>query len=220
MAELGQIVNFVGITNGTDKALMVVQFVAKNLALFFQNSKPQLAQQLLNLAIPIGDTRMLLRFTGLIPLTNRIINGRVPSSPIEYVIQRLIDVVAFLYFPFEHVYWLASHNVITLSKESQVWFSRWAVRFWAMNLSLSFIKLYFLYENEVNKESRVTEKDQRKQIVKEKNRLGLSILLNIFYYPMALHGSLNESPFSERFVALCGLGASFIEAHNAWKSVN
>jgi len=220
MCELGDCVKFLSNTNGTDKSLMVVQFTARVLALLAKTSNAQLSQQLTNLATPIGDTRMLLRFTGLIPLTNRILNGKAPSSPLEYILQRLIDIVAFLYFPFEHTYWLASHNVISLSKETQVWTVRWATRFWAMNLTLSFIRLYLLYDAESNKEAKAIDRDQRKAIAKEKSRLGLNVLLNCFYYPMALHGSLLESPFSDSVITFCGLGASFVEAYNAWKSVN
>ncbi|KAJ3380094.1 hypothetical protein HDU92_006205, partial [Lobulomyces angularis] len=82
---------------------------------------------------------MLLRYYGLIPLVQWIIHSE--KNPPKRL-NRLQNGANLLYYPLEHIYWLAAHEVIPLSEEMKNKIGMWSTRFWASYVVLYFAQLY------------------------------------------------------------------------------
>eukprot|EP01123_Difflugia_compressa_P014999 TRINITY_DN8211_c0_g1_i1.p1 TRINITY_DN8211_c0_g1~~TRINITY_DN8211_c0_g1_i1.p1 ORF type:complete len:219 (+),score=16.31 TRINITY_DN8211_c0_g1_i1:67-723(+) len=206
---------FVGTVRGTDKVLMLVEFMSK--VLIQMTKSENLKKSLLNLVGPLGDTRMLLRYYGLIPLINSIIKleSSIQNGGFLIWIQRLEYIANLIYFPLEHTYWLGSHEVISITPETKALAALWSCRCWAAYVFLYFIHLLEDYRNMKFKSEK--QRYSNSQVEAETNRILLDAYINLSYLPMTLHFS-NFVKFSDKTIALCGLSAAIGEFVRAWKA--
>ncbi len=86
-----------------------------------------------NLASPVADFRILLRYYGLVPLTQWIIYSELHPAPNQKLqfLTRAQNIVNVLYYPLEHTYWLALHQIIPMSDKTRDKIGMWSCRFWA-----------------------------------------------------------------------------------------
>jgi len=219
-SKLDRLCRFVASVDGADKGLMVVEFVSKLLAQILQqrNLNGNLKDQLENLSRPIGDTRMLLRFYGLIPLLKWIIHLETNGSKTKFLLllRRLENLFSLMYFPLEHSYWLGTHKVVTFSQEKINSFSLWACRCWFANVVLKFLDLWEDYRILCEKEQGKIKEHEKLEIQKEKSRIALDLFINLSYFPLTIQHSSRTPPFPQFAMVIFGTFAAFGELYKAW----
>ena len=117
--DLEKLCRFLNSVRGTDKVFMFIQYSFKIITSYLRKLNPEspLATRLINFSNPVADTRILLRYYGLIPLYQWIIASEkypAPIAKLQWII-RAQNFVNVLYYPLEHLYWLGSHSVIPMS---------------------------------------------------------------------------------------------------------
>lgn len=214
---------------GTDKVFMLVQYAAKIVLHGIANKKSSLAVSIANLAAPVADTRVLLRYYGLLSMGCWISASEQKPNPNATLrlLTRLQNLANLAYYPLEHIYWLASHKIINLSNETINKVGMYSCRFWA-----AYVLLYFF---QLNEEARVIsvkrralkngENAQDERIVKvkskelnsEMNILTMNAIVNAAYFPLTIHWSLEKSSFPDLGVGICGTIAALTQFYMAWK---
>ncbi|KAK5673442.1 hypothetical protein BDV3_005633 [Batrachochytrium dendrobatidis] len=242
---LDRLCRFLNSVRGTDKALMLVQYSSKIIIwhLKNQNAKSPLAVRVSNFAGPVSDFRVLLRYYGLIPLFQWIILSEKNPSPSSVIqtLTRLQNLANVIYYPLEHVYWLALHQVIPMSEKTRDKIGMWSCRFWAAYVLLYFYQLFeekrmldmrrhnlkmITSASKVNTatESKVTQLDadkikaERLAIREESKALAINTLINAAYFPLTIHWSLETSSFPDIGVGIFGTVAAVAQIYTAWKS--
>lgn len=114
---------------------MLVQYVSKLVVFGLRTRDPSstVAIRVLNLSGPVSDFRILLRYYGLLPLAQWIIASEQNPDPnlLLRSLTRLQNLVNVIYYPLEHTYWLALHNVVPISAETRDKIGMWSCRFWS-----------------------------------------------------------------------------------------
>jgi len=205
---------------GADKILMLVQYVAKLLVHFTNSTEHR--KYLENLARPVGDSRMLFRYYGLIPLINGFLQLEKGGAKTIFLLwlQRLENIFNLIYFPLEHSFWLGSHEVVPMSKEKIKLLGLWSCRCWVATVILSFLHLWEDFKLISQRESKLKSKSQENEqhnIAKEKHRILLDAFISLCYLPMSIHYSSENSPFTDNLINLFGVLASFGEIAKSWK---
>ncbi|KAJ3114654.1 hypothetical protein HK100_001589 [Physocladia obscura] len=217
---LDKLCRFLSSVRGTDKVLMLYSYVSKIAIARLQARDPKsvLATRLRNFAIPVGDTRMLLRYYGLIPLFQWIIfsERNPPPTPFLRLVYRLQNLANLAYYPLEHVYYLASHKVINLTEETTNKIGMWSCRFWAAYVILYFLQLHqehrllemrqlqLTQRSRGNSEPKEILRAEQKSIANDVEGLLVNTIINTAYFPLTLHWSVENSSFPEIGVGLCG----------------
>jgi len=220
-SKLDRLVRFVGSVDGADKGLMLFEFLSKVLAHILQQRQPNsdLQKQLENLSRPLGDTRMLLRFYGLIPLIKWILTLEKNGAKTSFLLllRRLENLFSLMYFPLEHSFWLGAHQVIPFTQEKISTFALWSCRCWAANVFLKFWYLWEEYRIVSERENKnKLQENEKQEILKEKSRIALELYINLSYFPLTIQYSSRQPPFSEFAMSIFGLFAAFGELYKAW----
>ncbi|KAJ3065444.1 hypothetical protein HDU98_011200 [Podochytrium sp. JEL0797] len=208
---LDKLCRFLSSVRGTDKVLMLYQYVAKILILKLQQKDKSslLAARLANLAAPVSDTRVLLRYSGLFSLVQWILfsERNPPPTPFLRVIYRLQNLANLCYYPLEHVYYLAAHKVmlyfLQLHQEHRL---------------LTLRQLHLTQRQRSAAEPKQVLLAEQASIDSERQGLAVNAVINAAYFPMTLHWSVEESVFPEMGVAVCGSVAAVAQVYSAWKS--
>lgn len=218
---------FLNSVRGTDKVFMLVQYVSKLIIWRFSSSS-EFVERVKNLATPVSDFRILLRYYGLLPLAQWIILSETnpPANPVLRLLTRLQNVTNLVYYPLEHIYWLSLHNVIKLSDSMRNKIGMWSCRFWAAYVVLYFVQLYQEAMMLVKRQRALTcsKKDEKelkleKQAIQdEKQALFINGLINTAYFPLTVHWSLESSSFPDVAVGFCGTVAAVAQMYTAWKN--
>lgn len=194
MSTLDRSVALLSSVRGTDKVLMMIQYASKLIVW----GHPSLTKRVMGLAAPVGDCRILLRFSGLIAMLLWIITCEKNPSSDEQVrlLTRLQNISNVLYYPLEHVYYLAAHDVIKLNPSNLNAVGMWSCRFWMVST--------FLCIAQINREQALNKKEIRKLQIKdikeyknensvrllalEKNQEALlvNLVINCAYVPLTL----------------------------------
>jgi len=241
-ATLDHAVRFLSQVRGTDKLLMVIQYFSKIFIWYFlKRGRASTAQRVRNLANPISDFRILLRYYGLLPLVQwmQYVDNNPSPSPLLLTLDRLQNICNLIYYPLEHLYWLGAHEVIPLSMEKTNRISIWSCRFWAAYVVLQFAHLaeeYRLYKRRlVNLERQIKIADKKAQetgepvdkteyktemasLRAEKKGLWINTIINTGYLPLTVHWSLEKSSFPDVGVGMFGGVAALAQFYVAWKS--
>lgn len=146
-----------------DSYLQFIQYWSKVIIWYLQRRSPvkaassaiSLAQRIQNLASPVSDFRILLRYYGLLPMVQYMnyLEYNPPSSKIALTIERLQNWSNIIYYPLEHIYWLGAHQVIPISEEKTNKIGMWSCRFWAAYVILEYGRLAEQYRNLRNRET-------------------------------------------------------------------
>ncbi|KAG0084928.1 hypothetical protein BGZ93_004254 [Podila epicladia] len=239
---LDHAVRFLSQVRGTDKTLMVVQYFSKIFIWYFlKRGRDSTAQRIKNLAGPISDFRILLRYYGLLPLVQwmQYVDNNPSPSPLLLLLDRLQNICNLIYYPLEHIYWLGAHEVIPISMEKTNKIAIWSCRFWAAYVFLQFIHLaeeYRLYKARVQSvktqikaaDTKATEtgepadktvyKSELASLKAEKKGIIINTIINTGYLPLTVHWSLEKSSFPDVGVGMFGGVAALAQFYVAWKS--
>ncbi|CAB4400881.1 hypothetical protein RhiirA1_497150 [Rhizophagus irregularis] len=230
--SIDRLVKFLNSVPGTDKILMFVQYYSKILIWFFNRiGKESWAQRIVNLNNPVTDFRIFLRFYGLLPLIQWMIHieHHPPVSSLLLQIERIQNLTMIFYYPLEHIWWLANHEVISISEARMNKIGVWSCRFWAVHVILQFLhlaiewKLYKRRSRDIIKKVDGDEDDIRKekrQIKKAGERIIRDTIINIGYLPLTMHWSIENSSFPDIGVGIFGTLAAFYQLVGAWKATN
>ncbi|CAG8567474.1 2284_t:CDS:2 [Ambispora gerdemannii] len=237
---LDRLVRFLGTVAGTDKVFMFVQYYSKIIIWFLSRTgKKTAAEQITNLAIPISDFRILLRYYGLLPLIQWMIHieHNPPATRFLHFIERIQNIANILYYPLEHTWWLGQHKVISLSDTKMNQIGIWSCRFWAVYVILQFLHLFEewrlikLRRIEVSKKlaatgsSSTSDSASREEVELEKQvldtnaeRIWRDTIINVGYFPLTVHWSLENSSFPDIGVGIFGTLAAIYQFKASWKA--
>ncbi|KAI8848536.1 peroxisomal biogenesis factor 11 [Chytridium lagenaria] len=230
---LDKLCRFLNSVRGTDKVLMLAQYASKIIIWKLRKGNPDsmLSQRIANFAGPVSDFRILLRYYGLIPLTQWILYSEANPPPTQTlrILYRLQNLVNLAYYPLEHIWWLGSHKVIPISEKTLNSIGIWSCRFWAAYVVLYFFQLQqeasmlarrskALLERAKKGEEKDVLKAERKIISDETNALIINTIINASYFPLTVHWSLETSSFPDVGVGICGTIAALCQTYAAWKS--
>ncbi|RUP46332.1 peroxisomal biogenesis factor 11 [Jimgerdemannia flammicorona] len=246
---LDRLVRFLGSVRGTDKVLMFIQYFTKIVIWYIQRTgsstsrnlfskllfrKPTtLTTHLKNLAGPVSDFRILLRYYGLVPLVQYMafIEHHPPTSQFLLHVERLQNLCNLIYYPLEHAYWLGAHNVLPLSKKTTNRISIWSCRFWAAYVLLQYVNLEeqrrIVNEKEANLARRIKagELDDVGQnraalmtVSAQRRNIYINYVINTAYLPLTIHWSLENSSFPDIGVGICGTIAAICQLYTTWES--
>ncbi|KAG0006450.1 hypothetical protein BGZ65_007856 [Modicella reniformis] len=239
---LDRTVRFLNEVRGTDKTLMVVQYLSKIFIWYFlKRGRESTAQRIRNLANPISDFRILLRYYGLLPLIQwmQYVDSNPSPSPRLLFIDRLQNICNLIYYPLEHIYWLGVHEVIPISMEKTNKIAIWSCRFWAAYVVLQFVHLaeeHRLYKVRLHaveakvKAADKTAKETGQPVDKteyktelaalkvEKKGIFINTVINTGYLPLTVHWSLENSTFPDVGVGIFGGIAALVQLYVTWKS--
>ena len=104
ISKLERLTEFLSTVRGTDKAFMLTAYVSKILIWGLKKKgSVGLAERIANLASPVSDTRMLLRYYGLLPLIQWIkcVEEKPPASSFILWLYRAQNVANLFYYPLE-----------------------------------------------------------------------------------------------------------------------
>ncbi|KAJ3266816.1 hypothetical protein HDU77_010197 [Chytriomyces hyalinus] len=233
-ALLDKLCKFLSSIRGTDKVLMLYSYFSKVIVLRLQARDPNslLATRLKNLAAPVSDTRILLRYYGLIPLVQWIIfsERNPPATPFLRLVYRLQNLANLCYYPLEHLYYLGAHKVVPMSDDTLNRVGIWSCRFWAAYVMLYFLQLYqehrllqvrqlkLIQRGKSNSESKEALRAEQRSVSEDMQALLVNTIINTAYLPLTLHWSVEKSVFPEMGVGICGSVAAVAQMYSAWKS--
>ncbi|KAJ3207184.1 hypothetical protein HDU67_007621 [Dinochytrium kinnereticum] len=230
---LDKLCRYLNSVRGTDKVLMLAQYASKILIWHLKKGNPssELSQRIANFAGPVSDFRILLRYYGLIPLTQWILYSEAnpPATPTLKLLYRLQNVVNLAYYPLEHIWWLGAHKVIPISEKTLNSIGIWSCRFWAAYVVLYFFQLQqeasilsrrskTLLDRARKGEDKDTLKAESKAVSDELNALVINTVINTAYFPLTVHWSLENSSFPDIGVGICGTIAALCQMYTAWKA--
>ncbi|KAL1929670.1 hypothetical protein VTP01DRAFT_1808 [Rhizomucor pusillus] len=231
---LDHLVRFLGTVRGTDKVLMFIQYWSKIVIWFLQRksgTKVAIAR-VQNLASPVSDFRILLRYYGLLPMVQYMnyLEYHPPATRLALTIERIQNWCNVIYYPLEHIYWLGAHQVIPLSEDKTNKIGMWSCRFWAAYVVLEFGRLYEQYRNLKSRETALlkrikagdVESDEDPEaemasIKAERSSLFVNTMINSGYFPLTLHWSLEQGCISDVMVGIFGGFASIFQIYAAWR---
>ncbi|RKP14298.1 peroxisomal biogenesis factor 11 [Piptocephalis cylindrospora] len=246
--QLDRLVRFFSTVNGTDKTLMLIQYTTKIIAWYADRQGSKLGANARALGGPVADFRILLRYYGLLPLLqyHQAIEQAPPPSRSLTTVIRLQNASMFLYYPMEHVYWLAAHKVIRMRSGTVDQVGYWSCRFWAIYVLLEYLRLHLIRQDRQTREAEVreslispeadapgpkgAEKDPRphssrregerllRGFRQEREQWWTSFLINSAYFPLTFHWSIEGSTFPDVAVGICGTIAAILQFRNAWGS--
>ncbi|TPX42482.1 hypothetical protein SeMB42_g01461 [Synchytrium endobioticum] len=239
---LDQLCRFLNSVRGTDKVLMLVVYVSKIAiwAISRRNPKSAAIVRLRNLVAPAADTRMLLRYYGLVPMCQWIVYSEAHPAPTAYLrlLTRLQNIANIIYYPLEHVYWLGAHGIVPMSSAVRDRVGLWSSRFWALYVILYFAQLLEEHAMLVSKEMALEKKwnagpgkktvdadagmakqqilVQRVAVWDERKTWMINFVINAAYFPLTIHWSIDNSPFPDIGVGVCGTVAALAQMYTAW----
>ncbi|KAH8102777.1 hypothetical protein DFH11DRAFT_1715450 [Phellopilus nigrolimitatus] len=191
----------------------------------------------------IGDSRMLWRFWGLLPIYQWLtsLERMPPPTRSLLTIERVQGWSMLLYYPFEHLYYLRSNGLlpatISLSlpfikslpvKLDAVKLALWSTRAWAV-----YVFLQFAHLREDNRLLKLRERALTKvkgkssnEVDAEKFELSLrrdalrnEFIANLGNLPLTIHWSLERGLFkNEIWVGIFGLIAGLASFRTGWQA--
>ena len=220
--QLDKLCRFLNSVRGTDKVFMLIQYSFKIINFYSRQLNPEskLANRLSNFSSPISDSRILLRYYGLIPLTQWIIHSEknpAPTKTLQWII-RAQNFANICYYPLEHLYWLAAHSVIPVDNSTRDKIGMWSCRFWATYVILYFYQLFEEYKLLNQKTLLNPSKKELEVIDQERQTLMINTIVNSAYFPLTIHWSLETPSLSDLGVGVFGSIAAIGQLVLAWKS--
>lgn len=245
--QLNHAVRYLSTWSGSDKIFMVAQYFAKLIIPILElrarlqyraglrkEPKSDGAKRWANLGGVISDSRVLWRIWGLLPIFQWMISLERTPPPTKYLqtIERLQGLSMLIYYPLEHIYYLASHSVLpprlspSLATNNKI--AIWSCRAWAVYVVLQFFhlkedwKLLKLRERALKRNSEkkfddVSASPERLEVAQRKKAILNELLVNIGYLPLTVHWSLEKGLFSnEALVGLFGMVAAVCSFRGGW----
>ncbi|CAG8507150.1 18859_t:CDS:2 [Acaulospora morrowiae] len=197
---LNRLLKFLNSVPGTDKVLMFVQYFSKIIIWFLSRvGKESLAGRIANISSPVGDFRILLRYYGLLSLVQWMIHieHHPPATSLLLNIERIQNLTMVLYYPLEHIYWLAAHK-------------NW-------NLELSFLGGLRTTSILASRSGMEVAQEKTARYDQKIERIWRESIINVGYLPLTVHWSIENSSFPDVGVGIFGTIAAFYQLRGAWK---
>eukprot|EP00733_Pompholyxophrys_punicea_P000088 Pompholyxophrys_punicea_v1_NODE_11_length_6810_cov_7.311029.p1 type:complete len:202 gc:universal NODE_11_length_6810_cov_7.311029:5238-5843(+) len=146
---LDRLVSLFGTSSGTDTTLMVIQWTSRLIASYLSRNLTEIDPQSLparlkSLVSFLADMRTAGRYYHLIPMIQWA--GYIEKHPHELHkiqnLRRIENIMLFAYYPLEHLAWLSSHRLLSISDEVTAKMSLWSCRFWFLWIVTYFIRLW------------------------------------------------------------------------------
>ncbi|PLW08665.1 hypothetical protein PCANC_10281 [Puccinia coronata f. sp. avenae] len=249
-AKMDHLIRLLSTTSGTDKSFMLVQYSAILLRQLVSRSKngtanKTLAARLAALSKLLSDARTTYRLWDLISIIQwlRSLNTLPPSGSRPVQIERLQVITMLIYYPLEHLYFLASKGVLPLSPRLINKAAIYSCRAWAAYTFLHFYHLWEelkLLEHERSqlhafhagseKPSSGSSGSPRKpassamtrslqELDERRAALFNGLIVNLAYTPLTLHWSLSKGLYkSDTITGICGLVAAVGQLRAGWKA--
>lgn len=196
-----------------------------------------------NLYAVVADARILFRIWGILPMIQWMISMERTPPPNKYLLtlERLQGWSMVLYCPMEAAAYLAMHKVINLSDRVQNKLWLWGCRFWLLYVVLQLahvvednrllrLRSHALERTrghpppattdekaELSGEQKVTS-DIWRDIETRKDALLSELWVNIGYFPLTLHWSIETGLISDFWVGVFGSIAALSGMRMGWKA--
>jgi len=171
--------------------------------------------RLKKLSVKLADVRVLLRLQGIIPTYQCFLAAHAspPSDATLATVAKLQTYANMFYFPLENAAYLASHEIIPMTKrtETQLWL--WSSRFWAAYVVLEFIRLYRI--RQIQKKGKGKEKAGNAGD-NWSRKWWAQLILNLSYAPQTIHWSVEGGVFREIDIAYVGVVAAIASIFLGW----
>ncbi|GAA5825059.1 hypothetical protein JCM11251_006080 [Rhodosporidiobolus azoricus] len=245
---LARFTKLTGSQAGQDRLYMVYQYAAYiavavlNSKRFASKTRLDLAMRIEKLRATISDARVLYRLFGIFPIIQWAQSLNDPASqPADKQILLLEKLQAWsmlLYYPLEHIYYLAGKGVFKISPKRITTIALWSCRFWAAYVVLQIFhirrsfQLLHLERRSLQRSTRerfqnggsVTEKaveqekEQLKALQKRENNLKRDCWVQAGYLPLTAHWSLTSGLLpSNTWVGICGTVAAVAGLKGVWE---
>jgi len=196
------------------------------------------------LSAVVGDSRILWRIWGILPILQWMISlerSQPPSRALQ-TIERLQGWSMLAYYPLEHLYYLASKNVLPfkLQKRTLARISIWSCRFWAAYVLLQFLHLREDIKLLASREKALRSQEKGKPVAKEADSevaaangppddwrdvaarraaIVTEAVVNTAYLPLTIHWSVDGGIFrNEAWTAVFGLLAGLASFKGGWEA--
>ena len=242
-ATMDHLIRLLSTTSGADKSFMLVQYSALILRTLATRSKSGSSNKALVLRLAalsklLSDARTTYRLWDLISIVQwlRSLNALPPSGSKPVQIERLQVISMLIYYPLEHLYFLASKGVLPLSPRLINKAALYSCRAWAAYTLLHFFHL--------REELKLLEPERRRlQALQagadfdtprkpspavaaslqemEGRRAALinGLIVNLAYTPLTLHWSMPKGLYgSELITGICGFVAAVAQLRAGWKA--
>ncbi|KAJ2807122.1 hypothetical protein H4R20_001413 [Coemansia guatemalensis] len=227
---LDHIIRFLSSGSGHDKLWMITQYFTKIVVwLYAKRGYKSASERVRILSNLVADYRIMIRLTGLVPMSQFIRYGeQFPApTPLLQWLNRVMNLSLVCYYPLEHIYWLGAHRIIPLADNLVETSGYWSCRFWAAWVALQFVHLgeeYRVIKNRrqqiftQGKSDAIKMQQELDAIDAEKRSWNIQLLINACYFPLTLHWSTRGSTFPDVAVGACGTVAALAQAYNVWKA--
>lgn len=212
---------FFSSVSGADKGYKIAVYSLKIILVRLiatRGEKDVLVQRIRAFVNPLSDTRMVMRFFGLLPILDGLSQKTSQTDPLLQRIERLQLYAMLVYYPTEHVYWLGSHKVLDI-EQADKW-SRWSCRAWAVYILLDLVAIYHQLQPLNDKIRIAADPKQQKQLEEERDELVIRATVCMADLPMALHWSLASYPLSDLTIGTLGLISAVGSTYLKWKYTN
>lgn len=188
----------------------------------------------------VADARILFRIWGILPMVQWMISMERAPPPNKYLLtlERLQGWSMVIYCPMEAAAYLAMHKVLPLSDrvQNQLWL--WGCRFWFLYVVLQLahvvednrllrLRSHALEQSRGHpappKTAALTEEQQLTSsmwhdIAARKDALVSELWVNIGYFPLTLHWSVETGILSEFWVGVFGTIAAAAGMRTGWRA--
>ncbi|WAR58940.1 hypothetical protein PtB15_10B280 [Puccinia triticina] len=241
---MDHLVRLLSTTSGADKLFMLVQYSAIILRTLATRSNSGSSNKALVLRLAalsklfISDARTTYQLWDLISIVQwlRSLNALPPSGSKPVQIERLQVISMLIYYPLEHLYFLASKGVLPLSPRLINKAALYSCRAWAAYTLLHFFHL--------REELKLLEPERRRLLAlqagtdfntprkpspavatslqeMEGRRAALinGLIVNLAYTPLSLHWSMPKGLYGSKLITgICGLVAAVAQLRAGWKA--
>ncbi|GAA5867940.1 hypothetical protein JCM8547_003420 [Rhodosporidiobolus lusitaniae] len=238
-----------GTQSGQDKLFMVYQYAAYvacallNSKRFGTKARRDLAGRIEKLRATISDARVLYRLFGLFPMIAwaQSLNTEEAKKKDKQLLrlEKLQAWSMILYYPLEHIYYLAGKGVFRISPKRITTIALWSCRFWAAYVALQIFHIRRSFQllsldraalvrqtrervrggGEVTLEAVQEEKEQTRALRKRESNLRRDCWVQAGYLPLTAHWSLPNGLLpSNTWVGVCGTVAAVAGLKGVWQA--
>jgi hypothetical protein len=223
MSNIDRLAKVVEQLDGTDKVFRLVVYSLRIIhALYAQKygDKEAAALRMARLMSSVGDARVVMRLTGLIPMVQWASGVKnlfdKPINTADLLLKvKLLSM--FVYYPAEHLYFFGSHEILPVTK-ADVW-SRISCRAWAIYVMADLISLKISYDElQVAIDTKNGEKDELKRLKRQRRDLLIRVVNSCSDLVLATHWSLESYPLPNVLVGVFGLLSAVCSFSTKWKN--
>jgi hypothetical protein len=242
-AFLDRLCKWLSTVVGTDQLIMLIQFSLDIITHHMDTQTPTHLRTILNKVVPVfgiqtpklptsispisirlkklsvilADVRIFLRLQGIIPTYQWLLatHASPSSDPTLATIAKLQTYANMLFFPLENAAYLASHDIIPMSKRTETSLWLWSARFWATHVALDLIRLY--------REQQIKQKGKEKETETDSSSAGdwdrrwwAQLIMNLAYAPQTIHWSIEGGTFRDVDLAYVGVIAGIASIYLGW----